>query len=79
MEFVIAQARTKKSPIVLSEFMGISKNMVEALQVNPWNLGVSQVFLEDFNFIRLLNMGSGCCIRYSSRFDDVRKGKSQQT
>ena len=40
MEFVIAQEMTKKSPLVLSEFMGISKNMEEALQVNPWNLGV---------------------------------------
>jgi trehalose-6-phosphate synthase len=40
MEFVIAQEKTQKSPIVLSEFMGISKNMKEALQVNPWNLGV---------------------------------------
>jgi trehalose 6-phosphate synthase/phosphatase len=39
MEFVIAQEKTKKSPSVLSEFMGISKNMEEALQVNPWNLG----------------------------------------
>jgi trehalose 6-phosphate synthase/phosphatase len=40
MEFVIAQERTKKSPSVLSEFMGISKQMEDALQVNPWNLGV---------------------------------------
>lgn len=39
MEFVIAQERTKKSPSVLSEFMGISKQMSEALMVNPWNLG----------------------------------------
>ncbi|KAF9495147.1 glycosyltransferase family 20 protein [Pleurotus eryngii] len=39
MEFVIAQEMTKKSPSVLSEFMGISKNMEEALQVNPWDLG----------------------------------------
>ncbi|KAI0782046.1 trehalose 6-phosphate phosphatase [Abortiporus biennis] len=39
MEFVIAQDRTKKSPLVLSEFMGISSNMTEALQINPWNLG----------------------------------------
>ncbi|KAJ6615117.1 trehalose-6-phosphate phosphatase [Mycena sp. CBHHK59/15] len=39
MEFVIAQGRTKKSPVVLSEFMGISKNMEKALMVNPWNLG----------------------------------------
>jgi len=39
MEFVIAQERTNKSPSVLSEFMGISKNMEDALLVNPWNLG----------------------------------------
>ncbi|KAI0000127.1 glycosyltransferase family 20 protein [Russula compacta] len=38
MEFVIAQGRTKRSPLVLSEFMGISSNMLEALQINPWNL-----------------------------------------
>ncbi|KAI0754189.1 trehalose 6-phosphate phosphatase [Daedaleopsis nitida] len=38
MEFVIAQERTKKSPLVLSEFMGISSNMTETLQINPWNL-----------------------------------------
>ncbi|EJF56796.1 trehalose 6-phosphate phosphatase [Dichomitus squalens LYAD-421 SS1] len=38
MEFVIAQERTKKSPLILSEFMGISSNMVDALQINPWNL-----------------------------------------
>ena len=40
MEFVIAQEKTGKNPSVLSEFMGISKNMEEALLVNPWNLGV---------------------------------------
>ncbi|KAJ7136631.1 trehalose-6-phosphate phosphatase [Mycena epipterygia] len=39
MEFVIAQGRSKQSPVVLSEFMGISKNMEKALMVNPWNLG----------------------------------------
>ncbi|KZT69086.1 glycosyltransferase family 20 protein [Daedalea quercina L-15889] len=39
MEFVLAQERTKKSPLVLSEFMGISSNMADAMQVNPWNLG----------------------------------------
>ncbi|KAF8805723.1 trehalose-6-phosphate phosphatase [Phlegmacium glaucopus] len=39
MEFVIAQESTNKSPSVLSEFMGISKNMEDALLVNPWNLG----------------------------------------
>ncbi|RDX51729.1 trehalose 6-phosphate phosphatase [Lentinus brumalis] len=38
MEFVIAQERTKKSPLILSEFMGISSNMSQALQINPWNL-----------------------------------------
>lgn len=43
MEFVIAQARTKKSPLLLSEFMGISSNMADALQINPWNLGVRSV------------------------------------
>jgi trehalose-6-phosphate synthase len=41
MEFVIAQEKSGKSPLVLSEFMGISSNMGEALQINPWNLGVS--------------------------------------
>jgi trehalose 6-phosphate synthase/phosphatase len=40
MEFVIAQEKTKRSPSVLSEFMGISKIMEDALQVNPWDLGV---------------------------------------
>ena len=30
MEFVIAQGKTKQSPLVLSEFMGISFNMAEA-------------------------------------------------
>ncbi|KIJ25501.1 glycosyltransferase family 20 protein [Sphaerobolus stellatus SS14] len=38
MEFVIAQEKTKKSPLVLSEFMGITGNMKDSLQVNPWNL-----------------------------------------
>lgn len=41
MEFVIAQNASNKSPSVLSEFMGISKNMEDALLVNPWNLGAS--------------------------------------
>jgi len=40
MEFVIAQERTKHSSIVLSEFMGVSQHMSDALQVNPWDLGV---------------------------------------
>jgi Glycosyltransferase family 20 len=43
MEFVIAQGITKRSPLILSEFMGISSNMTEALQINPWNLDVRLV------------------------------------
>jgi trehalose 6-phosphate synthase/phosphatase len=43
MEFVIAQERTKQSPLVLSEFMGISQHMGQALQVNPWDLGVRTI------------------------------------
>ncbi|KAF8591323.1 glycosyltransferase family 20 protein [Ramaria rubella] len=39
MEFVIAQERTYQSPLVLSEFMGITGHMADALHVNPWNLG----------------------------------------
>lgn len=49
MEYVIAQeesARSSKNPnspapapLVLSEFMGISSTMEDALQVNPWDLG----------------------------------------
>jgi trehalose 6-phosphate synthase/phosphatase len=40
MEFVLAQDRTKKSPLVLSEFMGIANNMTDAMLINPWDLGV---------------------------------------
>ncbi|KAH7099697.1 trehalose 6-phosphate phosphatase [Auriculariales sp. MPI-PUGE-AT-0066] len=39
MEFVICQQKTKKSPLVLSEFMGIAGTMPDALQINPWDLG----------------------------------------
>ena len=39
MEFVICQEKTKKSPLVLSEFMGIAGTMKDALQINPWDLG----------------------------------------
>jgi trehalose 6-phosphate synthase/phosphatase len=46
MEFIIAQAKTKKSPLVLSEFMGISSNMNDALQINPWNLGVTSFVVD---------------------------------
>jgi trehalose-6-phosphate synthase len=48
MEFVIAQQGTNKSPSVLSEFMGISKNMEDALLVNPWNLGVCVFSFSNF-------------------------------
>ena len=48
MEFVIAQGKTKRSPLILSEFMGISSNMIEALQINPWNLDV-RIFLFVFS------------------------------
>lgn len=40
MEYVLAQELTNKAPLVLSEFMGISSTMEDALQVNPWDLGV---------------------------------------
>lgn len=52
MEFVLAQEKSKKSPLVLSEFMGISSNMTEALQINPWNLGVSFLFCPVLFFFR---------------------------
>ena len=45
MECVIAQERTKKSSLVLIEFMGISNTMADALQINPWDLGVSILHL----------------------------------
>ena len=45
MEYVIAQERTNKAPLVLSEFMGISQHMSEALQVNPWDLGVRALYV----------------------------------
>ena len=70
MEFVIAQNKTNKSPSVLSEFMGISKHMEEALLVNPWNLGVSVIH----SFLNLQSTnysvkGRGCC--YQPRSHDV--------
>ena len=39
MEIVIAQEKAKKSLLVLFRFMGISNDMSEARQINPWNLG----------------------------------------
>jgi hypothetical protein len=51
MEFVIAQGKTKRSPLILSEFMGISSNMIEALQINPWNLDVRLSIVASDTFI----------------------------
>ena len=59
MEFVIAQEKTGKNPSVLSEFMGISKNMEEALLVNPWNLGVGI-------FVRFLSCPPSSCSLHTS-------------
>ena len=39
MEYVLCQQQTQHSPLILSEFMGISPSMTHALQVNPWDLG----------------------------------------
>jgi hypothetical protein len=60
MEFVIAQERTKRSPLVLSEFMGISQHMSEALQVNPWDLGV-RPFCSLFTSLVLTNRWCVVC------------------
>jgi len=84
MEFVIAQnAIGKKNPSVLSEFMGISKNMEDALLVNPWNLGVCVFFF--FSRLRvILDRDTsfsvlGCCRRYQSRAPYGLGGKSGST
>jgi Glycosyltransferase family 20 len=65
MEFVIAQERTNKSPSVLSEFMGISKDMEDALLVNPWNLGVCFFFF--FHFLVFIPSILGCGSRHQPR------------
>ena len=70
MEFVIAQNRTKKSPLILSEFMGISSNMTEALQINPWNLSVS---VSDFSIVDVRLTGIGTSCRRSRRSGSGRK------
>ena len=61
MEFVIAQERTNKSPSVLSEFMGISKNMEDALLVNPWNLGVCIPFYHEKCVFLMAHIGGRGC------------------
>lgn len=38
MEFIMCQEKTKKSPLVLSEFMGTSASFSEALVINPHDL-----------------------------------------
>ena len=61
MEFVITQESTNKSPSVLSEFMGISKNMEDLLLVNPWNLCfifnylLSRIFFKSIAFIHFFS------------------------
>ena len=42
MEFVICQEKTKKSPLVLSEFMGIAGTMKEALCAHPYPACLSE-------------------------------------
>jgi hypothetical protein len=75
MEFVIAQRKTKQSPLILSEFMGISSNMIEALQINPWNLDV-RIFifaLAPHSLTRPLY--AGCGSGYAPWPTDVSVGK----
>lgn len=78
MEFVIAQEKTNKSPSVLSEFMGISKNMEDALLVNPWNLGVGVPpspipHVSDLPPLPTHKFGTnGCCVFVS--FDNLYFG-----
>ena len=59
MEFIIAQKQTKRSPLVLSEFMGISSNMTEALQINPWNLDV-RIFVLPLRICPFVDTSSVC-------------------
>ncbi|KAH8804259.1 trehalose-6-phosphate phosphatase [Flagelloscypha sp. PMI_526] len=39
MELVVAQHTTKKSPSILSEFMGVAQELKDSILVNPYNLG----------------------------------------
>jgi trehalose 6-phosphate synthase/phosphatase len=39
MEFVVCQAETK-SPLILSEFTGVTASMKAAVRINPWDIGV---------------------------------------
>jgi trehalose 6-phosphate synthase/phosphatase len=38
MEFTLCQNKSKKSPLVLSEFMGTASSFTAALQINPYDL-----------------------------------------
>jgi trehalose-6-phosphate synthase len=65
MLFVVAQEKTNKSPIVLSEFTGFSEQMEGALRVNPFNLGVC-IFTSNLTVVTtepltLVNAGNGLC------------------
>ena len=37
-EYVVCQNRTEKSMIVVSEFVGCSRSLSKAIQVNPWDV-----------------------------------------
>lgn len=43
MEFVVCQGSENKSPVILSEFTGVTGSMRCAVKVNPWDFGVSRV------------------------------------
>jgi Glycosyltransferase family 20 len=76
MEFVIAQGKTKRSPLILSEFMGISSNMIEALQINPWNLDVRLLILCLITHLLTHRLRPGCSSGYAPwpAYDSGRKG-----
>lgn len=76
MEFVIAQERTKRSPLVLSEFMGISQHMADALQVNPWDLGVRNLSIRPSLCDVIDGVWLGCCSCDESWVGDVGGGES---
>lgn len=74
MEFIIAQGKTKRSPLVLSEFMGISSNMIEALQINPWNLDVC-VFIFTVPILSLIRLCAGCSSSHAPWAANVSGGE----
>ena len=78
MEFVIAQGQTKRSPLVLSEFMGISSNMTEALQINPWNLDV-RIFVFPLRVCLTRQPCAGCRGNYAPWAAYVSGGEGNAT